>query len=126
MALLSKPGILVRASLRPLELSKLGQGKEVLILQLSRLSLRTTLVIAAADAQGHSFRQPLKRDLERILNISAHNKVQVSQDVITYLPTIDAQATDMATVHEVLVQSLQIKKTLKLKSTVLVFDKTLY
>ena len=37
-------------------------------------------------------------------NICAHNKVQVSQDVITYLPTIEAQATDMATVHEVLLQ----------------------
>ena len=40
--------------------------------------------------------------------------------------TIDTQATDMATVYEVLVQSLKIKKTLKLKSIVLVFDKTLY
>ena len=52
MALLSKPGILVQASLRPVELSKLGQGKEVLILQLSRLSLRTTLVIAAVDGKN--------------------------------------------------------------------------
>ena len=45
---------------------------------------------------------------------------------MAYLLTIDAQATDMATVHEVLVQSLKIKKTLKLKSIVLVFDKALY
>ena len=64
--------------------------------------------------------------LSGITLIIAHNKVQASQDVITYLPTIDARATDMATIHEVLVQSLQIKKTLKLKSIVLVFDKTLY
>ena len=50
------------------------------------------------------------------------SKVQVSQDVIGYLPTIDAPATDMATVQEVLV--LKIKSTLKLKSIVLVFDQT--
>ena len=59
-------------------------------------------------------------------NISVRNKVQVSQDVIGYLPTIDAPATDMATVHEVLVQLLKIKNTLKLKSIVLVFDQALY
>ena len=55
-------------------------------------------------------------------NISVRSKVQVSQDVIGYLPTIDAPATDMATVQEVLVQSLKIKSTFKLKSIVLVFD----
>ena len=59
-------------------------------------------------------------------NISVRNKVQVSQDVIGYLPTIDAPATDMDTVHEVLVQSLKIKNTLKLKSIVLVFHQALY
>ena len=32
----------------------------------------------------------------------------------------------MATVHEVLVQSVKIKNTLKLKSIFLVFDQTLY
>ena len=59
-------------------------------------------------------------------NISVRNEVQVSQDVIGYLSPIDAPATDMATVHEVLVQSLKIKNTLKLKSIVLVFDQALY
>ena len=43
-----------------------------------------------------------------------------------YLPTIDAPATDMATVYEVLVQSLEIKNTFKLKSIVLVFPQELY
>ena len=52
------------------------------------------------------------------------SKVQVSQDVIRYLPTIDAPATDTATVQEVLVQSLKIKSTLNFKSIVLVFDQT--
>ena len=59
-------------------------------------------------------------------NIPVRNKVQVSQDVIGYLPTMDAPATDMATIHEVLVQWLKIKNTLKLKSIVLVFDQSLY
>ena len=63
--------------------------------------------------------------LDRMQYFRAY-KLQVSQDVIGYLPTIDAPATDMATVHEVLVQSLKIKSTLKLKSIVLVFDQTLY
>ena len=52
------------------------------------------------------------------------SKAQVSQDVIGYLLTIDAPATDMATVQEVLVQSIKIKSTLKLKNIVLVFDQT--
>ena len=59
-------------------------------------------------------------------NISVRNEVQVIQDIIGYLPTIDALATDMATVHEDLVQSLKIKNTLKLKSIVLVFDQAPY
>jgi len=46
--------------------------------------------------------------------------------VIGYLPTIDAPATDLATVHKVLVLSLKIKNTLKLKGIVLVFDQALY
>ena len=57
------------------------------------------------------------------LHISVRNKVQVSQDVIGYLPTFDAPATDMAAVH---VKSLKIKIPLKLKSIVLVFDQALY
>ena len=59
-------------------------------------------------------------------NISLRNKIQVSQDVIGYLPTIDTPATDMATVHEVLLQSLKIKNTLKVKNIVLVFDQALH
>ena len=59
-------------------------------------------------------------------NISVRNKVQVSQNVIGYLPTIDAPAKDKATVHEAMVQSLKMKNTLKLKTIVLVFDQALY
>ena len=35
-------------------------------------------------------------------NISVRNKVQVSQNVIGCLPTIDAPPCDMASVHEVM------------------------
>ena len=59
-------------------------------------------------------------------NISVRNEDEVSQDVVGYLPTIDAPATDMATVHEVIVRSLKIKNTFKLKSIVLVFDQAMY
>ena len=36
-------------------------------------------------------------------NIFVRNKVEVSQDVIRYLPTIDTPATDMAMIQKVLV-----------------------
>ena len=52
------------------------------------------------------------------------SKKKVSQDVIGYLPTIDAPATDVVTVHKV--QSLKIKNSLQLKSIVLMFDQALY
>ena len=46
-------------------------------------------------------------------NISVRNKVQVSQNVIGYLPTIDAPACHMATVYEVMVQSLKINEIIR-------------
>ena len=54
------------------------------------------------------------------------DEVDVSQNSIGYLTTIDAPATDMSTVHEILVRSLKIRDTLKLKTIVLVFDQALY
>lgn len=59
-------------------------------------------------------------------NIAVRDVVDVTQDNIGYLPTIDSPATDLSTVQEVLVQSLNIKNTLKLNSIVLVFDQALY
>ena len=50
----------------------------------------------------------------------------VSKDNVGYLPTVDAPATDMDTVHEVLVRSLKIKDSLRLQSIVVVFDQALY
>ena len=48
-------------------------------------------------------------------------EVEVSKDNIGYLPTIDAPATNMSTVFEVLSQSLKIKDSLKLNSIWLSF-----
>ena len=49
-------------------------------------------------------------------NIIVCIEVEVSKDNIGYLPTIDAPATNMSTVFEVLSQSLKIKGSLKLNS----------
>ena len=54
------------------------------------------------------------------------NKVEVRQDSVGYLPTINAPATNMSSVHEVLVRSVKIKDTLLLKSIVFVLDQALY
>ena len=48
------------------------------------------------------------------------------KDSIGYLPTIDAPATDMSTVFEVLRQSVKIKESLQLNTIVVVFDQALY
>ena len=50
----------------------------------------------------------------------------VRQDNIGYLPTINASATNLSTVYEILSQSEKIRETLSLKSIVLVFDQALY
>ena len=59
-------------------------------------------------------------------NIMVPNEVEVSKDNIGYLPTIDAPATNMSTVFEVLSKSLKIKDSLKLNSIVVVFDQAIY
>ncbi len=50
----------------------------------------------------------------------------VSQDVVGYLPTINAPATEMSTVFETLNQSEIIRKQLKLDEIVVVMDQALY
>ena len=59
-------------------------------------------------------------------NILVRNKHVVAKDSVGYLPTINAPATDMSTVYQVLTKSLQIKETLRLQSIVAVFDQALY
>ena len=47
-------------------------------------------------------------------------------DNIAYLPTVNAPATDLTTVYEVLNRSLKIMHALKLNVIVWVFDQALY
>ena len=59
-------------------------------------------------------------------NIKLRNEEQVSQDNIGYLQTIDAPASNMSTVFEVLSQSLKIKECLRLNAIVVVFHQAIY
>ncbi|KAL1262233.1 hypothetical protein QQF64_007498 [Cirrhinus molitorella] len=59
-------------------------------------------------------------------NILTHNDKSVQEDNIGYLPTINAPATQLSTVHEVLHQSISIMKSLQLNNIVVVFDQALY
>ena len=59
-------------------------------------------------------------------NISVRNEVEVRQESVGYLPTINTPATNMSTVHDVLVGSVKIKDALQLKSVVVVLVQALY
>lgn len=59
-------------------------------------------------------------------NISTRNNQETAKDNVGYLPTINAPATEMSTVYQVLLKSQEIKATLKLESIVVVFDQALY
>ena len=50
----------------------------------------------------------------------------VLKDIVGYLPTIDAPATEMKTVNEILRQSDEVRKMLNLKEIVVVIDQALY
>ena len=53
-------------------------------------------------------------------NILLGNDHEVAKDNVGYLPTINVPATNMSTVYQVLIKSLQIKETLNLQSMVVV------
>ena len=59
-------------------------------------------------------------------NILVRDEYEVAKDNVGYLPTINAPATNMFTVHQVLMRSIQIKETLNLQSITVVFDQALY
>jgi len=59
-------------------------------------------------------------------NVMTREKEPVQEDVVGYLPTINAPATEMATVQEILIQSDFIRTSLNLDSIVVVFDQALY
>ena len=50
----------------------------------------------------------------------------MTQDTVGYLPTVNAPATQMSTVNEVLNQSVSIMRSLQLNNIVCVFDQALY
>ena len=59
-------------------------------------------------------------------NIKTRNQIIVSQDSIGYLATINAPATNMTTVNEILNRSLKIMEALNLKEIVCTFDQALF
>ena len=59
-------------------------------------------------------------------NIRTRDQVSISEDVVEYLPTINAPATELSTVLEILKQSECIRKELLLETIVVVMDQALY
>ena len=59
-------------------------------------------------------------------NIQARNDEEITKDIVGYLPTINAPATEMKTVNEILCTSDEIRKVLNLKEIVVVMDQALY
>ena len=59
-------------------------------------------------------------------NIMTRSQEVVTRDNIGYLPTINAPATQLTTVNEILRQSEEIRKRLNLQDIVVVMDQALY
>ena len=59
-------------------------------------------------------------------NIKLRSGIAILEDNIAYLPTVNAPATDLGTVYEVLLRSLKIMQALDLNAIVCVFDQALY
>ena len=59
-------------------------------------------------------------------NIKTRDVIDVPADNLGYLPTINAPATEMSTVQEILSESMVIKESLHLASIAVVLDQALY
>lgn len=59
-------------------------------------------------------------------NIQIHNDITVMQDTVGYLPTINAPATELSSVYEMVNQAIGIMESLQLKTIVCVVDQALY
>ena len=59
-------------------------------------------------------------------NIKTRDQELISEDVVGYLPTINAPATELTTVYEILKQSDLIRKELYLDTIIIVMDQALY
>ncbi len=55
-------------------------------------------------------------------NIKIRSGIAVAQDTVSYLPTINAPATEMSTVNEVLERTVAFIHSLQLHKNVCVFD----
>lgn len=59
-------------------------------------------------------------------NILTRDHKQVTQDTVGYLPTINAPATEMSTVQEILQQAISIQASLHLDNIAVVLDQALF
>jgi len=59
-------------------------------------------------------------------NVKTCDSIIVERDTVGYLPTINAPATHLSTVYEVMIQVMKIKEELNLEEIVCVFDQALY
>jgi hypothetical protein len=59
-------------------------------------------------------------------NIKTRDQVSISEDIVGYLPTINAPATELTTVYEILNQSELIREELLLETVVVVMDQALF
>jgi len=58
--------------------------------------------------------------------VTRQGSPSITKDTIGYLPTINAPATNMSTVHQVLVKAMSYMNSLQLSEIVCVFDQALY
>ena len=75
--------------------------------------------------------QYLNRDVQTVstrtgFNMLTRRKKQVQKDVVGYLPTIDAPATQMNTIFKILNNANSVKNAFNLKSMVAVMDQAIY
>ena len=75
-----------------------------------------------------SLRDDANRPLPMKVSSFARNSncLVVIKDKVGYLPTIDAPATTMNTVFEILTNAKLIRDALKLESVIIVFDQAIY
>ena len=59
-------------------------------------------------------------------NIITRSHLKVEEDVVGYLPTINAPATDMSTVQEILRSAFKIMSSLQLENIAVVLDQALF
>ena len=59
-------------------------------------------------------------------NIKIRDNIIIPADTVGYLPTINAPATDMSTVQEILNQTISIQESLNLKCIAVVLDQALF